>query len=294
MATPMVGVTDVEPKFWAQAQNWPAYAAVGTTAPTAAEIAAIGTYGVVNGQVFSVIANNSSPIATVGNISSASMKAILTGKYDVWGDVPEVGASNTTPIKLCRRDQGSGTQVSASIFFTGFECGRSQTGIVTTAAPGAMAPIASVDQVVENTTTGNVQSCVRGANGAIGITSISTSSNWTTLKLDGVQANQHNAAAGIYPFAFENFLINKSSGNAVVAKLLANAKKASSMGLAESATQTAGVWAASSPKGNFAVPALGFGNTKSIANLVTTSQAATALVSRGGDNCKVVFNDNGT
>jgi hypothetical protein len=139
-----------------------------------------------------------------------------------------------------------------------------------------------------------VQSCVSdaAAPGAIGITSIGTSASWTTLKLDGIQANQHNAAAGIYPFSFENFIIVKT-GSGVVTKLLANAKKASTMGLAEgSAVQTNGVWAATAPKGNFAVPALGYGNSKSIANLATVAQAATALVSRGGDNCKVSINNN--
>jgi hypothetical protein len=301
---PDVGVTDVEPKHWASAANWPGYTNVGAAAPTTAEITTAGTYKVMNGQLFSVIVNNASPIASLGTISSASMKALLTGVYDVWGDVPEVGGGNTTPIKLCRRDQGSGTQVSASIFFTGVECGRGSTGIVTQAAPGSI-----TGGVVENASTGKVRSCVQGDAGGIGITSVGTSTNYVTLRLDGVQANAHNAAAGIYPFAFENFLLDKSASTqpsvpgvaGIVAKLVANAKKATTLPAVEGGSLlatngvngVAGTWYVAAPKSNFAIPATGFGNTKNVANWAVTSGAAvTALASRGGDNCKLLINSN--
>jgi hypothetical protein len=248
----------------------------------------------MNGQAFSVIVNVGGPLGdlTGGNgtksISSNSVKSILTGKYDVWGDVPEVGAGNTTPIKLCRRDVGSGTQVSASIFFTGYECGRSSTGIVTATNAG------NLTSVVENASTGKVRTCVSGDVGAIGITSIGTGATYSTLKLDGVQANAHNAAAGIYPFAFESFLIDKGAASGTLASvLIANAKKAANIkGQTESGSMTNGQWVATSVKSNFAVPAGGYGNTNNIANWSSTSQASTGLFSRSGDNCKVYFNGN--
>ena len=299
LATPTVGVTDVEPKFWAQSQNWPGYASVGAATPTETEIAAIGTYKVMNGQAFSVIVNNSGPLgdSSGGNgtkqLSSSSVKAIVTGKYNTWGKVPEVGGGNTQPIKLCRRDQGSGTQVSASIFFTGYECGRSATGFATAAAQGKLDTAQGGGGVVENTTTGKVRTCVSGDNGAIGITSIGTGSSYTTLKLDGVQANAHNAAAGIYPFSFESYAIDFSPANTLSSVLIANAKKSANIkGQTETGSMTNGQWVATSVKSNFGVPATGFGNTNSIASWSSTSQASTALFNRGGDNCKVVFNSN--
>lgn len=131
-----VNVLDMEIKFWKELANWQTVSAFGLTPITDAEIAAIPVAAtVVNGQVFSVIANNSSPIAAKGNISKASLMAIVTGQYDVWGDVPEVGGGNTTAIKLCRREQGSGTQVAASVFFTGLECGYSSTAFASIASP---------------------------------------------------------------------------------------------------------------------------------------------------------------
>ena len=66
------------------------------------------------------------------------------------------------------------------------------------------------------------------------------------------------------------------------------------MNLSEGGSLSGGSWVVSSGsvRSNFAVPALGYGNTKNVANWASTSQASTALVTRGGDNCKVPFNDN--
>jgi len=298
-----VGVLDVEIKHWQLAANWqvgvPAFGAV----PTAADIAAIPVAAtVVNGQIFSLITNNASPIAAKGNISKASAAAILTGVYNVWGDVPEVGGGNTTPIKLCRREQGSGTQVAASIFFSGLECGRSTTPIVTAAAQGQLSVANGGGGVTEETSTGNVRTCVQGNTGAVGFTSLGVNAaNYTTLALDGVQANAHNAAAGFYPYAFEDVVYNQSaaSGAAQGARDLAtlfinNARKATSLTsqIESTATQNAnGNWSATAPKSNYALPFLGV-NTKSVANASTLTQAVTALGLRNGDNCKVLFNSN--
>ena len=294
-----VVVLDMELKYWAKDTNWQPIAAFGTATPTLAEVTPFGAGTVVNGQVFSVIANNSSPIAAKGNISKESMKAIVTGVYDKWGDVPEVGGGNTTQIKLCRREQGSGTQIAASVFFTGAECGLSgNKPYVTAASPGAL----GAGNVTEETSTGNVRTCVQGTTGAIGITSVSTSSNYTTLNIDGVQANAHNAAAGMYTFAFEDIVYNQSatSGASTAAKDLANlfitnAKKATLLTsqIESTASQNAnGTWTATAPKSNYALPILGV-NTKSLANSQVISGAAvTALAYRGGDNCKMNFNSN--
>jgi len=306
-ATPQIGVTDVEPKFWAQTQNWP----TGNTAigaiPTDADIAALPSYATINGQIFSVIVNNSGPLGTstglIGtkSISTQSMKAILTGQYNTWGKVPEVAAAggSTQPIKLCRRDIGSGTQVSASIFFTGSECFRSGSKlIVTAAAQGKLSTVNGGAGVVENTSTDNVKSCVTGDTGAVGIVSLGTSATYTTLNLDGVQPNAHNAAAGLYPFSFENKLYNGTDASVDAAAaglagvLIANAKTASKMkSMNEDGSLTAsGQWNIGSvgPRSNFAISALGLMSTWNY----TGSNAVSSLFSRGGDSCKTSFNSN--
>ena len=294
-----VVVLDMELKYWGLSANWQSLTAFGTSTPSASELAAVATTPtVVNGQVFSIIVNNAGPIAAKGNISKESMKAIVTGVYDKWGDVPEVGGGDTTQIKLCRREQGSGTQIAASVFFTGAECGLSgNKAFVTAASPGAL----GVGNVTEETSTGNVRTCVQGTTGGIGITSLSTSSNYTTLNIDGVQANAHNAAAGMYTFAFEDIVYDQSStsGASTAAKDLAtlfitNAKKATSLTsqIESTATQgTNGQWTATARKSNYALPILGV-NTKSVANAASITQAVTALSYRAGDNCKVSFNSN--
>ncbi len=303
LATPDVGVTDLEPTLWASTTNWPTYANLNPggvfTVPSKAELTTLtGQMSVVNGQVFSVLVNNAGPAASIGNLSKASIASILNGKYNVWGDVPEVGAGNATPIKLCRRDQGSGTQVAASVFFFGVECGRSTSGVATQALPGALT------SVVENGTTAKVRSCVQGDTGAIGFASLSISANYKTLNIDGVQANAHNAAAGFYPFAFEDYVLNRAATtqpavpgvNNIVAALITNARRAANIPAIEGGGVGAnGQWAATGTfRANYALPGGGFGNTKSVASWASTAQATTALAYRSGDNCKVLVNDNTT
>jgi hypothetical protein len=245
-------------------------------------------------------AGSTSPAVIVkGNISKSSLQAIVTGKYDVWGDLPEMAAADATtkaiPIKYCRREQGSGTQVAASIFLTGYECGRLPTKkIASIASPG------SLTSITEETSTGNVRTCVQGTTGAIGIASLSVSGSYTTLNIDGVEPNQHNAAAGIYPFAFEDIVYNQSSTSgassavqSMATAFITNAGTATKMNLAESAAVqgTDGKWTASTRKANYALPKLGV-NPGNISNLATVAKAATALGTRSGDNCAAYYPNN--
>jgi len=211
--------------------------------------------------------------------------------------VPEVGGGNTTPIKVCRREQGSGTQVAASVFFTGFECGYSTTPIVSTAAPLVL----GAANVSEETSTGNVRTCVQGTTGAIGFTSLSTNAGWTTLNIDGVQANAHNAATGMYDWAFEDVVYNQATvagasqgARDLAALFITNARKATTLTSQIEATAVQGAdgsWTATTRRSNYALPFLGV-NTKSVANASTLTQAVTSLGLRNGDNCKVLFNSN--
>jgi len=298
-----IGVSDLEIKLWSQAQNWTdtTFAAAMGSQPTTAQLTAVSGGVVMNGQVFSVIANTSGPLASLNNLSYRSLSAIMKGQYNQWGDVPEVqGTStvaNTTAIKLCRREFGSGTGVAASVFFTGRECGRSTQVMASQTAPG------SLPTVVENTSTGSVRTCVQGDAGAIGFTSLSTSSNYLTINIDAVQPNAHNAAAGIYPFAYETWVYDKSAstnaGSAVVnlaGRLISNAQKITGLTSQIESTATLGAngtWTATTRRTVFALPIGGSGNTPpTVAKAASTTAAVNALVYDAGDNCKVSFNTN--
>jgi hypothetical protein len=307
---PDVGATDVDPVNWAFPDNYDVVTyPVLNAVPNSTVVNAFQSSAnskVVNGQVFEVITNNASPIAGRGNISRASLTAILTGQYATWGQVPEVGGGNATAITLCRRDHGSGTEVSASVFFTGTECGvLGSSPIASTAAP------ASLTSVIENTTGGKLATCVINNAGAIGFKSVgantSTTGTYTILNVDGVEANAHNAAAGSYGFAFETWAYDNTGASGATTKaanfgklLISNARKATSLtsqieaNIAKSAN---GQWVATNKntdrKSNYAVPGGGFGNTKSVANAeVVATKAVTALGYRSGSACRVLINSN--
>jgi hypothetical protein len=268
------------------------------TVPSASQLVTAATGGtVMNGQVFSVIVNNTGPMAGVSSISTASLRSIFTGQYDVWGDVPEVGGGNTTPITLCRREYGSGTGVAMSVFLTGNECGRSAAQIASIVAPG------SLTAIVENTSTGAVRTCVAGATGGIGIASLSIAGTYKTLNVDNVEANAHNAANGMYPFSMESWVYNKSASSgasapmiALASTLITNARK--SANLTSQIENTAvlganGSYTAATRKSNFALPIGGTGNTPAtVAKAASIAAAVIGLSTKSGDNCKVPYNSN--
>jgi len=300
-----LGATDVEPKHWSLSQNWPdsSYAAAFGSVPSSAALTTLAASGtVMNGQVFSVIVNNSGPMAGKSSISSASLRAIFTGQYQNWGEVPEVGGGNTTQIVLCRREHGSGTQVSMSIFITGNECGRSPQQIASIASPGNL----GAANINEATSTGKVRTCVTGAAGGIGITSVAVNeASYHTLDIDSVQANTHNAANGFYPFWMESYAYNLSSASgaaapmaALAAQLITNARKVTALTTAgnietDAVQGASGTYTGSVRKSNFALPIGGTGNTPAtVAKAASVSAALVGLTTKGGDNCKLPFNSN--
>jgi hypothetical protein len=303
-----IGVLDVEIKHWGLPSNWTdaSFNTAMGTIPSVAGLVALPGATPMNGQVFSVIVNNAGPAAALGNLSYRSLSSIMAGKYDVWGDVPEVGGANVTPIKLCRREFGSGTQTSASMYFTGLECGTSSQSFASILSPG------SLTSVVENASTGAVRTCVQGDVGAIGVTSLSTNTNWTTLNIDGVQANAHNAAAGFYDFAFETVVYNRATTSGasspvqnLATSLINNAKRSDRLTSQVETTAVLGAngqWTVpSSRRVAYALPIGGTGNTPPTVAKVkgdispvdgTIDRASIALTYNSGDNCKRSFNSN--
>src|SRR5271170_3702860 len=162
-----LSVSDWEPILWANPDNWPVGDGVavspavpapngtgvnnvinilsiaGQGAPTLPQLQALETnWFEINGEVFTIVVNNTAaPGNTITNLSTQSLRAIFTGKFKTWAQVPEVGAGGS--IVVCRRDHGSGTQVTSSLYFTQTECG-GNNGVDFTGAPsGAASPFVS-------------------------------------------------------------------------------------------------------------------------------------------------------
>ena len=164
-------------------------------------------------------------------LSRESIAAIYAGAWTDWNQVPKNDGSNTTvtssslPIVACRREAGSGTQVSASIFLHGTNCGGADL-FVTTSNPGALG------SVITNTSTGNMRTCITGQAGAIGFISAEAGrTGLQMIRIDGKgvtgQTTALDAAAlaplgvatasGDYGFAYEVVAVKKSglSGDAL-------------------------------------------------------------------------------
>lgn len=292
--TPDIVVTDVEPSKWQFADNWPAYTIFGAAPDSDALSTATGLGESLTGQLFAVVLHGVPSNPT--NLSRASIQSIFQGSVGTWSQIPEVGAADTavggTPIRVCRRDHGSGTQVAASITFTGSECGLTNAHtFVSSAEPN------NITALVENPASSSLATCMGQAGANIGIASYGTNANYSIISIDGVEANAHNAAAGYYPFAYETWGAN-ITGLDLATTFLNRVKQNSTLGTVlgtESVklTGTGGRFFVDSGtvKAYFSLQA---GNSPSVANLTNGATTAVAGVGipvaaydRGGESCKV-------
>ena len=208
----------------------------GQGQPTLQQIeTAAAAFSVVNGEVFSIVVDNhAAPGNGITNLSTQSIRSIFTGQYSTWAQVPEVGTGGN--IVVCRRDHGSGTEVATSTFFTQTECG-GNNGLTYQGAPGAGGATRVVSQntspkgaapgnlvgsagvvdtivgnPVENYSSNDVKSCLSANAGvSIGILNLGPSSAYTTLSVDGVQANAHNTALGLYRYFTTTWAANQTA-----------------------------------------------------------------------------------
>jgi hypothetical protein len=312
-----IGVSDAEPPLWASPDNWPLTSASGLSypvlgdaitqaQPTAAQLSTLASsFTQLNGQVFTVIVNNSAPLNTLTNLSSASLRSIFVGKYTNWGQVAEVGSAGSgTPITICRRDHGSGTQVTASLNYTGNECGQSVGTFVRLANGSVARALGSLksNQVLENATTNDLTACVTSTTGAIGIRSLSAATTYTTLKIDGVEANAHNAASGVYPTGYD-IQFHKGStatgGNAdLVTAILTDAQTIAALPAEGGSLSSGLVWSmggafnSQGGKANYGGQYDGGGSAKPsiTSNWGITSSAPEALYNQAGTSCNIKIN----
>jgi hypothetical protein len=191
-----LGVSDVEPARFV-GENWPSASALGSQ-PTTAQIGAISSQ-TATGTVFGILVNST---LAVDDLSRQDVASIFTGTYGDWGQVADAtnGVDASGPITVCRREQGSGTQVGASIYFNSQGC---PVGLPFVEQPAG--PIFG-NTVVENGTSTTMNTCVSTNTGSIGIQTYTatapTGTKWVTIngKLPGKVA----AALGDYDYWFES------------------------------------------------------------------------------------------
>jgi hypothetical protein len=302
-----IAVSDWEPIMWASPDNWPVgdglangpdgtgtnnvidiLSIPGTGQPSLAQLQALeGTWSQINGEVFSVVVNNTAaPGNTITNLSTQSLRAIFTGQLKTWAQVPEVGSGGS--IVVCRRDHGSGSQVTASTYFTQTECGGNNGSDYTGAASGTAPRFVSgnnsaagsnfgvLDQTIaafdglafqvnpiENFSSNDIKSCLAAYPGvSIGFLSLSPGAGYNTISVDNVQANAHNSALGAYRFVSATWGYNNTPNNqpgntvvqAIASTLISDAQKPTRGVLPkEPGTLTGGVWTSASPQVAFAL-----------------------------------------
>jgi hypothetical protein len=262
-----IGVSDAEPIFWALPDNWPVSDGVTSNAPngtgpnniinvlsiptqgqpTLAQLQALEkTWQAINGEVFTVVTSTGAGSTTgLTNLSTQSLRAIFTGQWSDWSQVPEAAGNPAGNIVVCRRDHGSGSQTTSSLYFTQTECGgnngynsggaaagapprfvsTNQAAASLGASSGALvaqapieglpagaAPTGFSNNPIENFSSGDITACLNAFPGqSIGLRSLAISTAYNTLKIDNVEANAHNAANGAYKYAIATWGVNNTA-----------------------------------------------------------------------------------
>lgn len=192
-----LGVSDVEPRRFV-GENWPTQSVFGVAAPTNAQFNTINSQ-TATGTVFGILAHTSVPF---NDLSRQDINSIFTGQYGDWSQIATPG--NTTEdsqvITVCRREQGSGTQVSASIYFNGQGCPIGLGFVTAPAADNFGNP------VFELNTSSAMNTCVSTKPGAIGIQTYTTTlpANTKWISINGKAPGKVAAALGDYDFWFES------------------------------------------------------------------------------------------
>lgn len=160
---------------------------------------------------------------SVTGLSREVLADIFRGKYRNWNKVPKRSADGTTngtvttsslPIVVCRRENGSGTQVAAAVFFHHTNCGGSDefvTGPTTAGTTGTYF-------VKSNTSTGNERTCIDTYPGAIGfISAEADAGSRRMIQVDGKGSPSSETgndlgvatSVGDYEYAFEMTAIKR-------------------------------------------------------------------------------------
>jgi hypothetical protein len=258
---PEVGISDVEPKLFS-GPNVPA----GFTALSTSQLGNLHVDSLME-QVFAV-GVGSTIKGSISNLTSADMASIMTGNVTDWHTIDQTVAAGTK-ITACLRTAGSGTQAGANALFLANPCSAS-----------GQQPLGTGSNIIYNTSTGNLLTCLDGQANGVGIFSLSdgpgAADNFKLVSVDGVAPSAANGATGAYKYIVETTLQYRNSQSlttlqgqliSVLAKILSTPSSL--------ATVNAG----------FPAPAL---NATQANGTATAPYAATNPVewgSRGGSTC---------
>jgi hypothetical protein len=270
-----LGVADEEPGMF-RGENWFGGPLGPEPAPGALE-ALPNSPGF--GQVFGILVNNS--LTTLTNISSQDVASIFAGVYTDWSQVQDSGG-NPLPagaITVCRREAGSGTQVSAGVKFLNQNCGVASTPFVSGGDTNT-GPFGN--PVFTNSSTGSLETCVGSHPGAIAMNVFkSPAANASTkyISLDTVAPSKVAAAQGKYAYWFESSFAKRNG-------LTANQNSLADflIGRAQSHTTISGTSASA-----FALPNI----SDNVASLpVAPTGVPTAVGTKSGNTCVAPIGQN--
>lgn len=289
-----LAVADTEPVMFGSDASYPTSSKFDSF--NAGKRTALGGLATNQGfiQIFGLLVSTTGPTAGISNITTAQATGILTQTIVDWGQVDGTLTVGNNPIVVCRREQGSGTQVTHAMRWLNEGCGATY-GFPLDNDPVPGGP--DTDAIVENGTSASLTTCVTGAGANGGVTSatmetlgfnpgntpgsIGVSNPGVTgaplgtkfLNIDGIAPSVLNAGTGAYKVTAELSLTKRPSLSTLnpFADSLAGA-------IITEVQKAAGV---PDGLGNLAIPGLA-GNT---GNGGTTTDPV-ANQTRGGVSCR--------
>lgn len=264
-ATTDLGVSDLEPAMH-RGENWVGLALGAEPGPNVLETLSRST-GFA--QTFGVLVSADLP---TDSISEQDVASIYAGLYSDWSQVQnqETGAAlPALPIRVCRREQGSGTQAVAAVHFLQQNCGKSsEPFVVAPAGPNG-------NPVIENGTTSTLETCIAAVSGSIGPNIFKSPAPAGTkyLRIENVAPSKVNAARGTYRYWSETTFAKRPG-------LAGNANSLADLLIARARAQ-AGIPGTSASA--FAVPGIS-GNSPVLP--VAASGTPVGIGTKGGNSCK--------
>ena len=238
---PQAGVSDLEPVAFNYSVNQPtAFAGQTVSAGSFRSSTSVAE------QIFALIVNDNlfndlgvAQNTTTPTVSSAAFATIFAAGYNPaslgWTPFGKNLSNPTNQVNLCSRGIGSGTRATAQIQFLQLPYNPAAPQVVSTGdnTQGSVrgGNIAGTKFTSEESSSGNVVSCVAAANasggysiGIVGADRDLSNTGTHFVNLDNQVPGRATAKEGAYPWVFESFYqINKNNVGSNATTILANA-----------------------------------------------------------------------
>lgn len=186
---PDAGVSDVAPRLFDGAYNTEGEPA--DPALTPAELARLNVEAIY-GLAFGVPVSNNLPLF---KLNKPKLSGIMTGNVGTWAEVD--ASLPADDILLCRRVNGSGSQAVANLYYGNYPCAKSGFNVPADRDSGAawngtntfvVEGNTGALNVVENSSSGNVRTCLNNAVTASNATFVAGATPGTFTVTNGVGA----------------------------------------------------------------------------------------------------------